>query len=70
MKDEDGSTYKSHGAVDWKEGKPGEARKLNKANANGPKDGRPETWHNAESISASATEMKAMEVCDDEDVGV
>jgi hypothetical protein len=65
-KAEDGTTYKYHGTIDWKGGKTGEARKLKNADA---KD-RPETWQNAESLAASATEIYAMKECDDNDIGV
>ena len=62
----DKSTYKYRGTVDWKGGKQKDARKLKNADA----QDRPETWQNAESLAASATEIFAMKECDDEDIGL
>ncbi|KAF2127461.1 hypothetical protein P153DRAFT_398793 [Dothidotthia symphoricarpi CBS 119687] len=57
--------YKYHGTVDWKgKSTAGSARTLKNSKA---KD-KPETWQNAESLAAAATEMGAMWRCDMTDV--
>jgi hypothetical protein len=53
--------YSYHGTVDWKDkSTAGNARTLKGSKAKN----RPETWQNAESLAAAATEMGAMWRCD------
>jgi hypothetical protein len=56
-----------HGTDDW-HGKSGtnDARRLKGSDA---KD-KPEKWQNAKSLAAAATEIFAMKLCDDKDIGV
>lgn len=57
--------YKYHGTIDWKGiSTAGNARTLKTSKA---KD-KPETWQNAESLAAAATEMSAMWRCDLKDI--
>jgi hypothetical protein len=70
-----GIYYTYHGTIDWKGiDDASNARKLKKSGEKDKKDkkdkDRPETWQNAESLAAAATEIFAMQLCDDEDIDV
>ncbi|KAF2175777.1 hypothetical protein K469DRAFT_701472 [Zopfia rhizophila CBS 207.26] len=59
--------YKYHGTVDWNnKGTAGNARTLKTSKAKN----KPETWQNAESLAAAATEMGAMWRCDLSDIPI
>jgi len=65
----DGTTvqYEYHGTVDWERGSASDARKLKKSKK---KKTDPENYMNAESLAAAATELFAMKLCDDTNIGV
>jgi hypothetical protein len=67
-KEKDGKTFfKYHGTDDWEgNSRTSNARKLLGSSAKG----RPETWQNAESLAAAATEIYAMRVCSIKDISL